>query len=118
MGTKKKYRQGDVILKLVKVDLNLILKLVKVDLKDQLPVATKEVVLAEGEVTGHRHMISTGAHLFKFDDKMYVKIVEPLAVLRHEEHHRIDLPQCEEDEAYEIVIQRTYSNKRTRAVLD
>lgn len=102
---KVNYRQGDVILK----------KEVDIDLSASTPTSTEMVVLAEGEMTGHRHVIPQGAHLFKFNDEMYAKIVEPFATLRHEEHGPINLPG---EKTFEIVIKREYFRDQERKVID
>lgn len=99
---KKNYRHGDVLL---------------------IPVATipkqatkqKNLVLAEGEVTGHSHQITEGvAHLFKWDEKMYLKVKSERAALTHEEHKRIDLPAGD----YEVIIQKDYEPDGWKKVID
>lgn len=61
--------------------------------------------LAEGEVTGHRHRISDGkAELFDLDGVLYLKVLSPSAILTHEEHAQVTIPQGN----WEIRIQREY----------
>lgn len=53
---------------------------------------TKSIVLAEGEVTGHTHVVTTpGVESFVEDAMMYIKSIIPWEV-RHEEHGPIEIP--------------------------
>jgi hypothetical protein len=64
--------------------------------------------LAEGEVTGHRHRISNGkAELFERDGILFLKVLSPTALLVHEEHAEVIIPQ----DNWEIRIQREYTPK-------
>jgi hypothetical protein len=73
------------------------------------------LTLAEGEVTGHRHRISNGeAELFDRDGVLYLKVLSPTAILTHEEHAQITIPQGN----WEIRIQREYSPQGFRYVAD
>ena len=64
------------------------------------------LTLAEGEVTGHRHQISSGeAELFERDGVLYLKVLSPTALLIHEEHTQITIPKGN----WEIRIQREYT---------
>jgi hypothetical protein len=73
------------------------------------------LTLAEGEVTGHRHRISNGeAELFDLDGVLYLKILSPSAILTHEEHAAITIPQGN----WEIRIQREYEPEGWRYVAD
>lgn len=66
------------------------------------------LTLAEGEVTGHRHRISNGeAELFERGGILYLKVLSPTAILTHEEHAQITIPQGN----WEIRIQREYDPK-------
>ena len=61
--------------------------------------------LAEGEVTGHRHRISEGeAQLFERNGILYLKVLSPTAILTHEEHAQVTIPQGN----WKIRIQREY----------
>jgi hypothetical protein len=94
-------RQGDVLLIPSKVS----------------PIGTKllHLTLAEGEVTGHRHQISRGeAELFKENGTLYLKVLSPKAILTHEEHADVTIPQGN----WEIRIQREYSPEGWRYVAD
>jgi hypothetical protein len=88
------YRQGDVLLKKI----------------DRLPAEIQEVqwddriVLAYGEVTGHAHAISTKfATMFTLDGERFLD-VKPGALLVHEEHATIKLPEG----FYKVIQQREY----------
>ena len=64
------------------------------------------LTLAEGEVTGHSHRISNGeAELFERSGVLYLKVLSPTAILTHEEHAQITIPQGN----WEIRIQREYT---------
>ena len=99
----KIYRQGDVLLRKI----------------DKLPegLTEKNKVLALGEVTGHRHRFAEKQELIEQqrpeentivltdeNGKQYVQVVSPEAVLEHEEHGNITIPQGD----YEVIIQREH----------
>ena len=66
------------------------------------------LTLAEGEVTGHRHRISQGeAELFNGNNVLYLKVLSPTAILTHEEHAEVTIPQGN----WEIRIQREYDGE-------
>ena len=73
------------------------------------------LTLAEGEMTGHRHRISHGeAELFERDGVLYLRVVSPTAILTHEEHAEVTIPQGN----WKIRIQREYKPKGWRYVAD
>ena len=80
------FQQGDVILEEV-VFLPITAKKVKVE---------KEIVLAEGEVTGHKHTITVDnpelIELYEKDGQLFVKAKDNFNVL-HQEHNTITVPQ-------------------------
>lgn len=93
-------RQGDVIL---------------------LPVPQSEgkkqshLTLAEGEVTGHKHRIAEGqAQLYEKDGTLYLRVISETALLTHEEHKAISIPQGD----WTIRIQREYEPEGWRYVAD
>ncbi|OQX78911.1 MAG: hypothetical protein B6D56_08105 [Candidatus Omnitrophica bacterium 4484_70.1] len=69
----KAYRHGDVII--VEIE--------------KLPEGVKKLnhlVLAEGEVTGHKHQIIKGdAELYEKDGRLYLRVITP-SVIDHPEH--------------------------------
>jgi hypothetical protein len=74
----------------------------------------KNLVLAEGEVTGHSHKITSGkAELYQDGDTLYLHVEED-ATLTHEEHKPLTLPVGD----YEIKIQREYEPEGWRYVAD
>jgi hypothetical protein len=101
----KMIRQGDVMLQRI----------------DSIPKKAKEIkrgvaslVLAEGEVTGHAHVIKDRlARLFGDGDNQYVKLEQP-ATLEHEEHSA----HCLEAGSYRLIHQREYSPEAIRNVAD
>ena len=52
------------------------------------------LILAEGEVTGHKHQITSGeAELREQDGKLILIVSSETATLSHEEHKPIQIPQ-------------------------
>lgn len=95
-------RQGDVILISVKKTQ---------DEGRKLPHLT----LAEGEVTGHSHRISEGqAELYEKDGTLYLRVLSETAILTHEEHKAIQIPQG----SWMVRIQREYEPEGWRYVAD
>lgn len=73
------------------------------------------LILAEGEVTGHKHRISEGdAQLHKTEDSLYLSIISEKALLAHEEHDVIEVPQGN----WMVRIQREYQPEGWRYVAD
>lgn len=91
----------------------LIIPVVSIPAKAQ-EAASGKVVLAHGEVTGHAHRIDTGAMLFKFDDKTYLRVTKARATLKHEEHKALQIPAGD----YEIKIQQDYEPEGWKRVQD
>ena len=73
-------------------------------------------VLAEGEVTGHSHRfaVPTEVDLFKAGGDLYVDVLVDDAEVIHQEHGTIRLPRG----AYQVRIQREYTPKGIRRVVD
>lgn len=105
----RQYRQGDLLLERI----------------DELPGGLREIsrdglaVLAEGEATGHQHVIKASAvRVFaepQGPQATYVEIAESLALLEHEEHAAIPLTKG----AYRVTHQREYMpQRRTQPVSD
>jgi len=112
-----KYRQGDVALELV-------------DLPEGLEFKpAKNAVLAEGEVTGHFHVLTCAELSAKIggktdgtqfpleiaekDGTMYLRVAEPLP-LKHAEHATITI----EPGTYKVTRQREYAPEAPRQVAD
>jgi len=96
----KAIRQGDVIL----------LPVQQVDGQKKL-----DLILAEGEVTGHKHRISQGqAELYEKDGTLYLRVLSDIALLTHEEHQAIPIPQGN----WVVKIQREYEPEGWRYVAD
>lgn len=73
------------------------------------------LTLAEGEVTGHRHRITQGeAELYEYKETLYLKVLSPTALLTHEEHQPIAIPQGD----WMVRIQREYEPEGWRYVAD
>jgi len=103
------YRQGDVLL--VRVDA------LPHDLAE-IPRDRGEVVLAYGEVTGHKHAIKKPSVRFLSDKQSadrFLDVPEP-AELKHEEHATIQVPPGK----YKVVQQVEYKpdvNANTRSAV-
>jgi len=97
---EKAWRHGDVILILA---------------KKVRGVEQDKPILALGEVTNHKHQITEGlAKVFKYEDKTYLKVMSEFALLTHEEHDAIRLPQGD----YEFFIQQEWKEDGWAKVLD
>ncbi len=93
-------RQGDVILQPVKLTSGKKLS---------------HLTLAEGEVTGHSHQITSGnAELYEKDGTLYLKVLSETASLTHEEHKPVTIPQGN----WIVRIQREYEPMGWRYVAD
>jgi len=96
----RKWRHGDVLIEEVEK-----IEGEKVD----------NLILAYGEVTGHKHQISKGlAELFESGDTKYLHVKSKKASLTHEEHKEIVLPQG----FYKIIIQREHTPEGWKNVQD
>ena len=73
-------------------------------------------MLAEGEVTGHSHRFALPAEadVFRAGGDLYVDVLVDGAEVIHQEHGTIRLPRG----AYQVRIQREYTPKGIRQVVD
>ena len=86
------YQQGDVIIE-------------KVDYEIKEGEKLDHLTLAEGEQTGHHHSIVSGiGQLIMFNNIMHLEVKSETALLRHQEHNEILIPQG----IYRIGIVREY----------
>jgi hypothetical protein len=78
--------------------------------------ADRRPILAEGEVTGHAHRLADPAagQVFAVANQLYLEVHADTATIIHEEHGPITLPRG----GYEVRIQREYSPKEIRRVVD
>ncbi len=96
----KPIRQGDVILLPIQ------------EIQGQI---LPHLILAEGEVTGHKHHITAGnAELYEKNGILYLRIISQTAFLTHDEHHEIAIPQGN----WIVQIQREYSPEGWKYVAD
>ena len=73
------YQQGDVILEKVE------------EVKGK---KLNHLILAKGEATGHSHCITEGkAELFEDDDGYYLRVLDDIAKLTHQEHKPVAIPK-------------------------
>lgn len=74
------------------------------------------LVLAEGEVSNHKHQITKGnAELYDHEGTLFLRVIDE-AELTHEDHNVIVLPKGD----YKIETQKEYviGNEQYRKVLD
>lgn len=101
------YRQGDVLIQRVDMDLPEDAETVKPDKQNRL-------ILAEGEATGHAHAVTAAAGaLYAAQVGLMLQVNQDTQVL-HEEHDAIDLPVG----LYKITRQREYFPTEIRRVAD
>jgi hypothetical protein len=103
------YRQGDILLRRVE---RIPLRRRRVETGEQ-----RTIVLAHGELTGHRHEIEAAPDEARIrqgrvgeEERTFLEVLAPSVRLRHDEHAEIELPQGE----YEIVRQREYDPEAAR----
>jgi hypothetical protein len=64
------------------------------------------LVLAHGEITGHKHQIINGqAELYEKEGILFLRVLSKTATLNHEEHQAIQIP-CG---TWMVRIQREYA---------
>lgn len=99
-------RQGDVLL-------------VPVDAKpSEKAKKMHTAILAEGELTGHAHKLSSENGVLVWDDMVWVVGPDP-GELHHEDHDPVAAPVIEPEQAYRVVIQREYDlSGQWRQVVD
>jgi len=101
------YRQGDVLIQRVNTELPEDAEVIKPDEKNRL-------VLAEGEATGHAHVVpAVAGALYAAQAAMMLQVTQSTQVL-HEEHSPIDL----DPGLYKITRQREYFPTEIRRVAD
>lgn len=76
---------------------------------------TRGYIIAEGEATGHAHIIDDDIKLYEKDGTLYLRTLNPVEV-RHEEHRPVSLPPG----IWQVGIVREYDPflEETRRVLD
>jgi coproporphyrinogen III oxidase len=97
-GTMK--RQGDLLI-------------VKVDKIPEGTVKQKSRILAEGEATGHMHVLDSG-EVYEKGGVLYFKVSGDMAKLNHPEHKTIEFEPGE----YKVIRQREYEPRGWRRVED
>ena len=96
------YRQGDVLIVGV------------AELPEGLNEVGGPVILAQGEATGHAHVIAEeDVELLIKDAEMYLRVPRKATVV-HQEHAPVALPAGD----YRVIRQREYSPRGTRYVAD
>ena len=100
-------RQGDVLL--VAVD-------------EQPPVGTQikdQVILAEGEMTGHAHRLSGTILEWSVDGQRYVRVERGVGYLSHEDHDATPAGVLPAETTYKVIPQREYNLEgQWRRVID
>lgn len=97
------WRQGDVLID-------------RIEAVPEGAVERPDVILAEGEVTGHMHRVQVPetAQLWELGGVLYMKVVAPSATIVHDEHKAITLPEG----TYRVWKQREYTPGASRFVYD
>ena len=94
----KQVRQGDVLLAAVDME-------PPKDARKQ-----REVILADGELTGHAHRLSAPEVLeWEVEGQRYVRVSGGPGVLSHEDHDPTPVPVLEPGATYRVIPQREYS---------
>lgn len=91
------FRQGDILIRSVE----------SVPPKAKLEKPQAQIVLAEGEATGHFHAIEQTEGVRHYKDgrfRQWIVVDTPVTTLRHPEHAPIEIPSG----TYEVVRQREY----------
>ena len=71
-------------------------------------------MLAEGETTGHAHVLTGAAlEMWELGNRLFATLSQP-ATLDHEEHGAMEIAAGR----YEVLIQRVYSPDEIRSVAD
>lgn len=95
------YRQGDLLI-------------VRIDSIPESALPRPDLILAQGEATGHAHRLEAGRLMAEAnDDRLYLLLLEPSRIV-HEEHGPIDLPSG----SYRVIRQREYHDSMARTVRD
>jgi len=99
-------RQGELlIVKVKKVGLNLLKNWNETSRQALKRLKKNHLVLADGEVTGHLHQLSTGTLYADNNDTMFFKVPkEKTAILTHPEHN----PLTFTDGLFKVIKQREY----------
>jgi hypothetical protein len=96
-----KFRQGDVLLVSAS------------PVENSLGAKQPHLVLAHGEVTGHKHQIIEGqAALYEKDGTLFLQVFSDTATLSHEEHKAIQIP-CG---IWIVQIQREYTPQPNKQI--
>jgi hypothetical protein len=98
--TREMYRQGDLLFRAI----------------PELPEGLTErasKVIAQGEVTGHRHCLREGRVLEDRQGALFLEVMCTTQII-HQEHHALGLPAG----CYRIIRQREYTPEAIREVAD
>ena len=97
----EQYRQGDILIEQV----------------SEIPSRTTrrpDLVLAQGEATGHCHTAEGDVELYEREEVLYLRVGPQGATVTHQEHAQIPLaPGC-----YSVTRQREYTPEAIRYVQD
>jgi hypothetical protein len=104
----KQIRQGDILLKAV----------------DKNPPeglqAKKEVILAEGELTGHVHRVRAN-EIYEWEEngQRYIRVIGETGELSHEDHDPAPVNVIEPDTTYKVITQKEWDlQSQWRNVVD
>lgn len=100
------YRQGDLLIKEINEPISRRIILNR----------KKSPVILEGEITGHRHELTSlqNAEILEYIDNTYINVTGESVDLIHPEHDTITIPQG----TYQVIRQREYDENEIRYVND
>jgi hypothetical protein len=110
MRKRKQFRQGDVLL----------VEVLSIPANARRVASKKRAVLAEGEVTGHAHVLRAAEveeYAVTDTEERFYRIMAAngmVGLLTHEEHSTLEIPPGD----YQLVRQREYSPEEIRRVSD
>ena len=96
-----KKRQGDILF-------------VKIEKIPERMKVKQDNIIAEGEATGHKHLLVDGLLYQDERDRLFVNVEHEIATIIHNEHKPVTLPKGN----YKVVRQREYEPKNWRIVSD
>jgi hypothetical protein len=110
------YRQGDVLLVPMSEDeyRKIMASVSSRRFGPSEPQNRMNVILAEGEATGHHHVLEGDTAVMDKDGRPWVVAVVQPTVLTHQEHDAIEIPPGH----YEVVRQEEYTPRGSRMVWD
>ena len=104
----KQIRQGDVLLEAVDIPV------------PKGIVAKEKAILAEGELTGHAHVLTASkVYEWEMEGQRYVRVEPNMGQISHEEHDPKPVAVVEPSQTYRVIPQQEWDLKQQwRRVMD